>query len=179
VLWRCWLGGRKGIRPVKNLSGGVLAWLSVWSEVQTCIWTSWCHCHSLSLASIKSRLVLPFWYRLTGVVLEKVCVCLCVCVFNNPTLFSLLRPVPCCYIVQDWLRVRQFHVHRPTLQLIHQLPLAARLLRSQHDEISHRQSLPGQLWPLLLQLTPATFQVDIQESFSLLFGEKKQINVYV
>jgi len=32
VLWRCWLGGRKGIRPVKKLSGGVLAWLSVWSE---------------------------------------------------------------------------------------------------------------------------------------------------
>jgi len=32
-----WLGGRKGIRPVKKLSGGVLAWLSVWSEVQTCI----------------------------------------------------------------------------------------------------------------------------------------------
>jgi len=38
VLWRCWLGGRKGIWPVKNLSGGVLAWLSVCSEVQTCIW---------------------------------------------------------------------------------------------------------------------------------------------
>jgi len=33
VLSRCWLGGRKGIRPVKNWSGGVLAWLSVWSEV--------------------------------------------------------------------------------------------------------------------------------------------------
>ena len=29
VLWRCWLGGRKGIWPVKNLSGGVLAWLSL------------------------------------------------------------------------------------------------------------------------------------------------------
>ena len=53
------------------LSGGVLAWLSVWSEVQTCIWPSWCHCHSLSLASVKSRLVLPFWYRLTWVVPEK------------------------------------------------------------------------------------------------------------
>ena len=66
VLWRCWLGGRKGIRPVKTWSGGVLAWLSVWSEVQT-----WCHCHSLSLASVKSRLVLPFWYRLTRVVPEK------------------------------------------------------------------------------------------------------------
>ena len=35
VLWRCWLGGRKGIRPVKNWV--VLTWLSVWSEVQTCI----------------------------------------------------------------------------------------------------------------------------------------------
>jgi len=45
-LWCCWLGGRKVI--------WVLAWLSVWSEVQTCIWPSWCHCHSLSLASVKS-----------------------------------------------------------------------------------------------------------------------------
>ena len=82
VLWRCWLGGRKGIRHVKSLSDAVLAWLSVWSEVQTCIWPSWCHCHSLSLASVKSRLVLPFWYRLAQVVLEKGplnrCVCVCV-----------------------------------------------------------------------------------------------------
>ena len=71
VLWRCWLGGRKGIRPVKKLSGGVLAWLSVWSMVQTCIWPSWCHCHSLSLAPLKSRLVLPFWYQLTRVIPDK------------------------------------------------------------------------------------------------------------
>ena len=49
----------------------VVAWLSVWSDVQTCIWPTWCHCHSLSLASVKSRLVLPFWYRLTRVVPEK------------------------------------------------------------------------------------------------------------
>jgi len=53
-----------------SLSGGVLAWLSDRSEVQTCIWPSWCHCHSLSLASVKSRLVLPFWYQLTRVVPE-------------------------------------------------------------------------------------------------------------
>ena len=46
-------------------------WLSDWSELQTCIWSSWWHCHSLSLASVKSRLVLPFWYRLTWVVPEK------------------------------------------------------------------------------------------------------------
>jgi len=63
----CWLGGRKGIQPVKKLSGGVLTWLSVCSEVQTCIRPSCCHCHSLSLASVKSRLVLPFWYRPTWV----------------------------------------------------------------------------------------------------------------
>ena len=60
----------------------LLAWLSVWSEGQTCIWPSWCHCHSLSLASVKSRLFLPFWYQLTQVVLENGplnrCVCVCV-----------------------------------------------------------------------------------------------------
>ena len=72
------------------LSGGVLAWLSVWSAVQTCIWPSWCHCHSLSLASVKPRLVLPFWYRLTRVVPDKGplngCVCVCVCLQVTRTL---------------------------------------------------------------------------------------------
>jgi len=76
VLWRCWLGRGKGIRPVKKLS----AWLSVWSELQTCMWPSWCHCHSLSLASVKSRLVLPFWYQLTRVVPEKGPLNGCVCI---------------------------------------------------------------------------------------------------
>ena len=50
----------------RKWNGGVLVWLSVWSGVQTCIRSSWCHCHSLSLASARSRLVLPFWYRLIG-----------------------------------------------------------------------------------------------------------------
>ena len=84
VLWRCWFGGRKEGHPAcKKLSGGVLVWLSVWSEVQTCIWPSWCHCHSLSLASVKSRLVIPFWYRLTRVVPEKGPLNGCVCVCSN------------------------------------------------------------------------------------------------
>ena len=69
--------------PVKKLSGGVLAWLSVWSEAQTCIRPSWCHCHSLSLASLKSRLVLPFWYRLTRVVLDRGPLNRCVCFLRN------------------------------------------------------------------------------------------------
>jgi len=49
------VGRQEGHPACKKLSGGVLAWLSVWSEAQTCIWPSWCNCHSLSLASVKSR----------------------------------------------------------------------------------------------------------------------------
>ena len=33
--------------------------------------STWCHCHSRSLASVKSRLVLSFWYRHIRVVPEK------------------------------------------------------------------------------------------------------------
>ena len=55
----------------KKLIDEVLVWLSVWSKVQIgCIWSSWCHCYlktQKSLASFKSRPVLPFWYRLTQV----------------------------------------------------------------------------------------------------------------
>ena len=69
VIWHYWLG-----------IGVVLAWLSVWSEMQTCIRPSWCHCHSLSLASVKSRLILPFRYRLTWVVPEKGPLNECACV---------------------------------------------------------------------------------------------------
>jgi len=34
------LGQQEGHPACKKLSGGVLAWLSVWSEVQTCMWPS-------------------------------------------------------------------------------------------------------------------------------------------
>jgi len=56
VLWHCWFGGRKGIRPVKNWVVGCYRGC-VWGEVQICIWPSWCHCHSLSLAPVN-----PDWY---------------------------------------------------------------------------------------------------------------------
>jgi len=62
----------------KKLSGGMPAWLCVWVKVQICIWPT----HYLFLH--KSRLVLPFWCRLTRIVPDKiqevrvhVCVCLC------------------------------------------------------------------------------------------------------
>ena len=86
------VGRQEGHPACKKLSGGVLAWLSDWSEVQTCIQPSGCHCHSLSLASVKSRLVFPFWYRLTWVVPDKGplngCVCVCVCERSHCYLLS-------------------------------------------------------------------------------------------
>jgi len=91
------VGRQEGHPACKKLSGGVLAWLSVWSEVQTCIWPSGFHCHSLSLASVKSRLVLPFWYLLTRVVPDKGPlngrVCVCVCVFVKVVRLKLIRQV--------------------------------------------------------------------------------------
>jgi len=73
-------------------------------------WPSWCHCHSLSLASVKSRLVLPFWYRPTRVVPDKgplnTCVCLhCLLItvllvtfVTFSVVYLLVKPVVC------WLR---------------------------------------------------------------------------
>ena len=83
------VGRQEGHPACKKQSGGVLAWISVWSEVQTCIWPSWCHCYSPSLAPVKSRLVLPFWYRLTQVVLEKRSLNGCVVVCLELTFFCL------------------------------------------------------------------------------------------
>jgi len=34
------VGRQEGHLACKKQSGGVLVWLSVWSEVQTCIWPS-------------------------------------------------------------------------------------------------------------------------------------------
>ena len=34
------VGWQEGHPACKKLSGGVVAWLSVWSEVQSCIWSS-------------------------------------------------------------------------------------------------------------------------------------------
>jgi len=50
----------EGHPACKKLTGGVLAWLSLWSEVQTCIWPSGFYCHSLSLA-----LENPDWFHLS------------------------------------------------------------------------------------------------------------------
>ena len=83
------VGRQEGHLACKKLSGGMLAWLSVWVEVQICIWPSRCHCHALSLAPVN-----PDWFYLpvftflvpaTWVVLDKIqksrktIVCVCAC----------------------------------------------------------------------------------------------------
>ena len=83
---------QEGHPACKKLSGGMLAWLSVWSEMQTCTWPSWCHCHSLSLASVKSSLVLSFWYRPTWVVQDKGPLngCMCMSVLALCTFYRVM-----------------------------------------------------------------------------------------
>jgi len=74
VLWQCWLGVKKSTRVVK------IEWWGV--GVVICLQRGAVCLHMVqpmplylktppSLASFKSRLVLPFWYRLNQVVLEK------------------------------------------------------------------------------------------------------------
>ena len=84
------VGRQEGHPACKKLSGKLLAWLSVCSEVQTCIWPIWCHCHSLSLAPVKSRLVLPVPAHLGSPgqwAVKRVCVCVCTsyacCILNR------------------------------------------------------------------------------------------------
>jgi len=55
------VGQQEGHPACKKLSGGVLVWLAVWSEVQICISPSLCHCHSLSLAPVN-----PDWFYQNG-----------------------------------------------------------------------------------------------------------------
>jgi len=63
--------------------------------VYTCIWPSWCHCHSLSLASVKSRLVYLSGTGLQGSPGQRAVKRLCVC---TSSLFCLgLELCPNCW----------------------------------------------------------------------------------
>ena len=122
------LAGWQEVHPAcKKLSGGVLAWLSAWSEVQTCMRPSWCHCHSLSLASEKSRLVLPFWYRLTWVVPEKGPLNGCVCL-----------TMPLAYWVSIWWHEGYLDRKKP-------VPVNPRTVSSATTEEENQRKMTGKL----------------------------------
>ena len=83
ALWRCWSGGRKGIRPVKLewWGAGVVIFLERGADL-----------HMAQLMQLPLtvccfsiiQIGLPFWYRFTWVFLKKgplnACVCVRVCV---------------------------------------------------------------------------------------------------
>jgi len=65
VLWCCWLGDRKGIWPVKKLSGGMLAWLCLGQGADLRMAQLMPLTLTISCSS-KSRLVLPSWFYLSS-----------------------------------------------------------------------------------------------------------------
>jgi len=73
VLWRYWLGSRKGIRPVKNWVVGYWRGYLPAARYRLAFGpadATAAHCLLLH-ASVISRSVLPFWYRLTQLVPDK------------------------------------------------------------------------------------------------------------
>jgi len=69
VLWHCWLGVRKSIRPVKKFEWCwvMTCWRGYQSAVQwdaklqmICIWSSWCHCDAIVSSFIKIQTGLTF-----------------------------------------------------------------------------------------------------------------------
>ena len=82
MLWRCWLGGRKGIQSVKTewWGAGVVVCLERGADL-----------HMAQLMPLpltvscfsKIQIGLPFWYRLTRVVPEKGPLNTCMCVFSH------------------------------------------------------------------------------------------------
>ena len=119
------VGRQEGHLACKKQGGGVLVWLSVWSKVQTCIWPSWCHCHSLSLASLKSRLVLPFLPLPVPLgsprkrAVKQVCACVCgllLCITHT------LVCLPLCWVywwaLQSTTKLTGSQLVQPLLQLI-------------------------------------------------------------
>jgi len=74
VLWHCWLGVRKSIRPAKIEWWDVVVVICLERGADCLHMAHLMPLHPLtlsSLASFKSRLVIPCWYRLTQVVLLK------------------------------------------------------------------------------------------------------------
>jgi len=103
---------------------------------------SWCHCHSLSLASVKSRLVLPFCYRLTRLVPDKgplngrACVRACMYLCAACSFFCVVR--------QTW-RINVFNflrnsVFEKSLESVHCRPSGSRTNRRGRQFVTWRRA---------------------------------------
>ena len=112
VLWRCWLGGRKGIRPVKNWVVGCC--LVICLERGADLHVAQLMPLPLTVSCFsKIQIGLPFWYRLTRVVPEKGPLNGCVCVYHYyyTSRCSVVHPLTCMslllivYSVQSLLKL--------------------------------------------------------------------------
>jgi len=130
VLWCCWLGGRKGNRPVKTewWDAGLVMCLGQGADLRMA------QLMPLPLTiscSSKSRLVLPFWCWLTCVVRDKteegrkMVVCDCVCVV--------------CVIASYLLKVSNFNL--PHLHLLS--PLGLKTFEFHQDCWLRKTRVPG------------------------------------
>ena len=91
------------------LSGGVLAWLSLWSEVQTCIRPSWSHCHSCfnKIQIGFTFLVLDHPGSPGQRAVKRVCVCVCSSYSTRMTYSESVEDVAACVQTElfAWVRV--------------------------------------------------------------------------
>jgi len=128
---------QEGHLACKKLSGGVLAWLSAWGEVQICIWPSWCHCHLVSLAPVNPDLVLRFWYWLTRVVMDKDPLngCCCCCCCSRST-----KPEPLVIIGIGFLQAGCPSVTEPTDKRVHKICTLTLTNRKNHS-LPRKESL--------------------------------------
>ena len=76
----------------------MLAWLSVWNEVQMiCMWSNWCHCHPIISCSIKIQMgltyLVPSYPGCPGQeALKQMSVCMSVTRYSKPATWSLTPP---------------------------------------------------------------------------------------
>jgi len=74
LLWHCWIGVRKSIRPAKNWV--MRCWCGYLSRERCkwswfCIWFSWCHCHPIISCFIKIHISLSFWCQLVPLLTNR------------------------------------------------------------------------------------------------------------
>ena len=122
VLWHCWLGGRKGIRPVKTewWGAGVVVCLERGADLHMA------QLMPLPLTVSCFSEIQIAWYRPTWVVPEKGplngCVCVCVCIFVSLPVIQIGPGAIC------------FHAVRPSVRAcvgrMHSRPACSRLLVS-------------------------------------------------
>ena len=87
VLWRCWFGGRKGIRPVKNWwCAGMVICLEWGADLHmTPADATATHC---LLASVKSRLVFTARCYASAVLAMGLCSSVCLCLSQAGVLLN-------------------------------------------------------------------------------------------